>query len=213
MRLCRSPQGERGLKHSGPLYAAKFPWSLPARGAWVETRRSPVRHLPSPSLPARGAWVETFWLGAQMIDLRSLPARGAWVETRTSRPTPMQPECRSPQGERGLKPPNLSLITRAGCRSPQGERGLKHEAPQGARPSSRRRSPQGERGLKHPARFLSATICESLPARGAWVETARHGDRSAHGRSLPARGAWVETCTIVNPKANRPVAPRKGSVG
>ena len=54
------------------------------------------------------------------------------------------------------------------------------------------RSPQGERGLKPISRLAICRTRESLPARGAWVET-RIVD---HQCSL----AYI-------------VAPRKGSVG
>ena len=101
---------------------------------------------------------------------------------------------RSPQGERGLKRRRRSKWTRTTCRSPQGERGLKRVPNTGMR-----------------------QFPESLPARGAWVETARplgaagghegrspqgerglkrlrgRHERRAAGTSRPARGAWVET--------------------
>ena len=35
--LCRSPQGERGLKQHVEMYMGSNRLSLPARGAWVET--------------------------------------------------------------------------------------------------------------------------------------------------------------------------------
>ena len=78
--------------------------SLPARGAWIETkagaltipisRRSPHGgrglkhglaanyHWSEASLPARGAWIETHLEVYLRVRLsRSLPARGAWIET------------------------------------------------------------------------------------------------------------------------------------
>ena len=59
----------------------------------------------------------------------------------------------------------------------------------------------------------SVTVMASLPARGAWVETAATLRRLARGTSLPARGAWVETRS--GWVRDRPlyVAPRAGGVG
>ena len=55
------------------------------------------------SLPARGAWVETRMAVTVTITPRSLPARGAWVETTRSSGQGLPNPSRSPQGERGLK--------------------------------------------------------------------------------------------------------------
>ena len=35
-----------------------IPKSLPARGAWIEIKRTFYKHLTELSLPARGAWIE-----------------------------------------------------------------------------------------------------------------------------------------------------------
>jgi len=34
-------------------------WSLPSRGAWIETSIEQVKLYADPSLPSRGAWIET----------------------------------------------------------------------------------------------------------------------------------------------------------
>ena len=80
-KASRSPQGERGLKH-GQLHRLG---------------------LDLPSLPARGAWVETRAIGATAYLSGSLPARGAWVETAVEGRHLDVHRRRSPQGERGLK--------------------------------------------------------------------------------------------------------------
>ena len=55
---------------------------------------------------------------------------------------------------------------------------------------------------------------ESLPARGAWVETLSGWVYTMVVESLPARGAWVETRLVAsNQTLMQQVAPRKGSVG
>ena len=97
------------------------------------------------------------------------------------------------------------------------------------------RSPRGERGLKLVITHLAEERFESLPARGAWIETRVSGScwpigssRSPRGerglkprtlprdgrdrRSLPARGAWIETCSADRTYATIIVAPRAGSV-
>ena len=56
---------------------------------------------------------------------------------------------RSPQGERGLK---LAVAVHLGC-------------------VCAGRSPQGERGLKPATTSRLSVHMQSLPARGAWVET------------------------------------------
>ena len=56
---------------------------------------------------------------------RSLPARGAWVETGYIDEANDTTYGRSPQGERGLKPPPGGEGGGLLGRSPQGERGLK----------------------------------------------------------------------------------------
>ena len=79
---------------------------------------------------------------------------------------------RSPQGERGLKPVARGAQGGHPGRSPQGERGLKRfYVCRRLRPPCCR-SPQGERGLKLEEVGHIAADAGSLPARGAWVETA-----------------------------------------
>ena len=55
--------------------------SLPARGAWIEIRKTGRHSSHSWSLPARGAWIEILYC-CHIISfhLPSLPARGAWIE-------------------------------------------------------------------------------------------------------------------------------------
>ena len=75
------------------------------------------------------------------------------------------------------------------------------------------RSPQGERGLKYGVEQVSHGVCQSLPARGAWIEIGRNRQRTpAAVRSLPARGAWIEIVNGVSGVRTSEVAPRKGSV-
>ena len=147
-RACRSPQGERGLKLTVCSTRRITPMSLPARGAWVETKRTTLWKTARPrrspqgerglkhgvherregadaSLPARGAWVETSFFRSALSPSASLPARGAWVETHRQGTTRTSRTRRSPQGERGLKPTATRPSRAASSRSPQGERGLK----------------------------------------------------------------------------------------
>mgnify|MGYP004725130887 CR=1 FL=1 len=64
--------------------------SRPARGAWVEIRKSLVAETGTlSSRPARGAWVEIRKLLAVNSGNASRPARGAWVEMSTSGRTPL----------------------------------------------------------------------------------------------------------------------------
>ena len=62
--LSRSPHGGRGLKLMRKIRSTPVCPSLPARGAWIETRSSLRRMLATTSLPARGAWIETGERGA-----------------------------------------------------------------------------------------------------------------------------------------------------
>ena len=100
----------------------------------------------------------------------SLPARGARIEIEPRSNQRVACTRRSPQGERGLKFPDVQAQVGVIGRSPQGERGLKFQSvggvdcfaqslpARGARiemkllktyfPEGARRSPQGERGLK-----------------------------------------------------------------
>ena len=162
------------------------------------------------SLPARGAWVETSPTTSRTDGWWSLPARGAWVETPEAVAPPFQPGRRSPQGERGLKPPEAVLAVayalslpargawvetrrsrrwhRRGGRSPQGERGLKQG--RGARLIwNGSRSPQGERGLKLGKHRGNRRWVGSLPARGAWVETPQRRRRDARSAVAPRKGS------------------------
>ena len=82
---------------------------------------------------------------------------------------------------------------------------------------------------------MELSVCQSLPARGAWIEIrADHGNAAqqwslpargawieiitiaqktlARIKSLPARGAWIEMAIALTSKEEINVAPRKGSV-
>ena len=164
------------------------------------------------SLPARGAWVETSPTTSRTDGWWSLPARGAWVETPEAVAPPFQPGRRSPQGERGLKPPEAVLAVAYALSLPA--RGAWVETRRSRRWHRRGgRSPQGERGLKRQAHGPSGTETPSLPARGAWVETGKWRQADLERQSLPARGAWVETRQTSGQPPLGWVAPRKGSVG
>ena len=99
---CRSPRGERGLKPNPSNNLQVISKSLPAWGAWIETK---IAYLLPPyvgSLPAWGAWIETLSESQIADNLKSLPAWGAWIETGARRWTYRRLR-RSPRGERGLK--------------------------------------------------------------------------------------------------------------
>ena len=104
--LCRSPQGECGLKSQGRTPHAGPTGSLPARGVWIEMLkksimlhgadgRSPqgecglkyygeAAHLSDhASLPARGVWIEINMNHVLSLIFKSLPARGVWIEMST----------------------------------------------------------------------------------------------------------------------------------
>ena len=123
--LCRSPQGECGLKSQGRTPHAGPTGSLPARGVWIEMLkksimlhgadgRSPqgecglkyygeAAHLSDhASLPARGVWIEIGSVDDEDSVYSSLPARGVWIEITCSNRL-SRAACRSPQGECGLK--------------------------------------------------------------------------------------------------------------
>ena len=69
-----------------------------------------------------------------------------------------------------MKLMRLTLACVSPSRSPRGERGLKHEV-RGDTGQGKCRSPRGERGLKRAEKRLAIYLRESLPARGAWIET------------------------------------------
>ena len=96
---------------------------------------------------------------------------------------------RSPHGERGLKQmqPWVRYQGMQG-RSPHGERGLK--------PASGaidgivlRRSPHGERGLKQPKESFGRESRQSLPSRGAWIETTSKRNAQPGGSVAPLTGS------------------------
>ena len=125
-------------------------WSLPSRGAWIET---PSYGMGSTAYVSRSPHGER---GLKLCPLRatrsaipSLPSRGAWIETPAKKGGFSPGGSRSPHGERGLKRLPVLAFGCIASRSPHGERGLKHNL-QGNPPSKLQRS---------------------LPSRGAWIET------------------------------------------
>ena len=46
--------------------------------------------------------------------------------------------------------------------------------------------------------FYFELILQSLPARGAWIETSVPSWLGPPYESLPARGAWIETSNCLN---------------
>ena len=78
----------------------------------------------------------------------SLPVRGAWIEISCAASASVNPPCRSPCGERGLKFDAAGFFYSGRSRSPCGERGLKLLPPGISVPKALCRSPCGERGLK-----------------------------------------------------------------
>ncbi len=190
--------------------------SLPLRGAWIETPLGIITSSHVSSLPLRGAWIETpSPCKTRQITTRrspcgerglkpggkkplaipgtSLPLRGAWIETPCSRMLRRPSSGRSPCGERGLKHYLQSTLPRRPSRSPCGERGLKRRTSSGTAPG-RGRSPCGERGLKPMPSPTHPAPPQSLPLRGAWIETIQIRRRIDRLASLPLRGAWIETC-------------------
>jgi len=50
------------------------------------------------------------------------------------------------------------------------------------------RAPRGARGLKRNAATRLAYLCESRPARGAWIETANQAQRMMRKAVAPRAG-------------------------
>ena len=100
-------------------------------------------------------------------------------------------QCRSPQGERGLKQRGDPIQLFGTGRSPQGERGLKLHVGENVAPGTASRSPQGERGLKLNAADQQA---------------------AAMGRS-PQGERGLKRVAVRERRPDGAVAPRKGSVG
>ena len=57
--ICRSPCGERGLKHAHHVGMDIGVMSLPVWGAWIETEIRLIMARQLGSLPVWGAWIET----------------------------------------------------------------------------------------------------------------------------------------------------------
>ena len=146
----RSPQGERGLKWISIVRLRPAILSFPARGTWIEMRRSPVCMMTAYRRSPQGE--RGLKCPAQItccINSRSFPARGTWIEMRDGYKCKLSKR-RSPQGERGLKcPAQITCCINS------------------------RRSPQGERGLKLLAVAALSMLGGSFPARGTWIEIRR----------------------------------------
>ncbi len=94
-------------------------WSLPSRGAWIETEcRLTEAENQVMSLPSRGAWIETGSYapvmvissrrsphgerglkrrgGGRLFGKASLPSRGAWIETACGRESQHRPRLVAP---------------------------------------------------------------------------------------------------------------------
>ena len=143
----RSPRGGRGLKQ---MFVADND---------TVTNRSPRggRGLKQPT-------------PEQMRQSRqSLPTRGARIETTTSA-IDTSAANRSPRGGRGLKPYLAVQEIEGVNRSPRGGRGLKLLASL-ITLGNTNRSPRGGRGLKPSLTCGRGWLFESLPTRGARIET------------------------------------------
>ena len=100
---------------------------------------------------------------------QSLPTRGARIETTTSA-IDTSAANRSPRGGRGLKPYLAVQEIEGVNRSPRGGRGLKLLASL-ITLGNTNRSPRGGRGLKPSLTCGRGWLFESLPTRGARIET------------------------------------------
>ena len=65
------------MKSGFRLFHAPVPWSLPARGAWIEIENIRIKIFKVWSLPARGAWIEISAPGFQPVRGRVAPRKGS----------------------------------------------------------------------------------------------------------------------------------------
>ena len=147
-KLCRTPQGVRGLKFGAALAQRFRARSHPARGAWIE-------------ISSRRRWFSCCCSRTpQGVRGLKFPWPRFWGSGRS----------RTPQGVRGLKWPIVEhTVGRAAGRTPQGVRGLKSSTCTWSLPLFRR-TPQGVRGLKWCCDCAEIAALMSHPARGAWIE-------------------------------------------
>ena len=136
-------------------------WSLPSRGAWIETRILCYYHFFTPSRSPHGE-----------RGLKHFCNNGL-----------LQRICRSPHGERGLKLIQIKRYCLNKCRSPHGERGLKPCTIANNSWQRFGRSPHGERGLKHrqrPARPVRSPGRSPHGERGliAIINREKHSQHS-----------------------------------
>ena len=79
--LCRSPQGECGLKSQGRTPHAGPTGSLPARGVWIEMlKKSIMLHGADGRSPQGECGLKCQRLLDASRVVGSLPARGVWIE-------------------------------------------------------------------------------------------------------------------------------------
>ena len=126
----------------------------------------------------------------------------------------VEPLCRSPYGERGLKLARSGVWAESFGRSPYGERGLKwvgslaciglrvslslrrawieiaYSVPRSWQACGR--SPYGERGLKCVHRHHETIDPGSLSLRRAWIEINMQSLVTGDDESLSLRRAWIE---------------------
>ena len=121
------------------------------------------------SLPAGGAWIEMCIMKYTTTSSGSLPAGGAWIEMPWCHRTGWPHQCRSPQGERGLK-------SKSGSRLPVSYMSL----------------PAGGAWIEIVNCDAGGILSWSLPAGGAWIEMIATTDDKSALSSLPAGGAWIE---------------------
>ena len=76
--------------------------SLSARRAWIEILAlDQYLNEQEVSLSARRAWIEIIFESIKRYSPQSLSARRAWIEISVTLNSRNEPQCRSPQGERG----------------------------------------------------------------------------------------------------------------
>ena len=83
------------------LYCDEVP-SLPTRGAWIEIFRIRERVAGAAVAPHAGSVDRNVApLGTKLPTDASLPTRGAWIEILPAISASLNPQSRSPRGERG----------------------------------------------------------------------------------------------------------------
>ena len=231
----RTPHGVRGSKWNWIYISELFPWSHPARGAWIEMPAS----RPSSSAPCvaprtgcvdrnegkyadyayvfgrtpHGVRGSKYLLSVNLLrNLRSHPARGAWIEI------PTIPACS----------PGSTVAPRTGCVDrnsaslrAQERRRESHPARGAWIEISYARSELASLGVAPRTGCVdrnASTAADLLPAPGR----TPHGVRGSKYLiqtvceirilSHPARGAWIEITMHQRQLRPRQVAPRTGCV-